>query len=102
MDLKIIREKIAKGEYDLSEHAHKERQIEKITVEEIKQAIFKGDIIEEYKDDPRGENCLIADKLLHVVCGFRNERLLIVTVYRPESPTWKDYKTRAKELKSRV
>lgn len=35
MDLEIIREKIIKGEYNLSGHAHKERQIEQITIKEI-------------------------------------------------------------------
>ena len=34
MDLKYVQEKIRKGEFDLSEHAHKERQAEKITIEE--------------------------------------------------------------------
>lgn len=102
MDLKIIREKILAGEYDLSEHAHKERQIEKITIEEIKRTILKSDIIEEYPKDPRGPSCLIGNENLHVVCGFRAGRILIVTNYRPEGSVWLDYKTRAKELKSRV
>lgn len=93
MDLKLIRRKIRKGEYDLSHHAHKERQIEK--------TVLKGDIIEEYPKDPRGPSCLVAIKNSHVVCGFREDRVLIVTVYRPQLPTWIDYKIRAKELKSR-
>lgn len=37
MDIKSIREKVISKECDLSEHAHKERQIEQITIEEIKQ-----------------------------------------------------------------
>lgn len=37
MNLKLIREKVIKGEFDLSEHAHKERQLEEISVEEIKE-----------------------------------------------------------------
>lgn len=102
MDLKIIREKIVKGEYDLSEHAHKERQIEQITIEEIEQTILNSDIIEKYPKDPRVPSCLIGNKNLHVVCGFRAEKLLIVTNYRPERPVWINYKTRAKEFKSRV
>ncbi|MGH7203012.1 MAG: hypothetical protein ACREHC_01045 [Candidatus Levyibacteriota bacterium] len=44
----------------------------------------------------------VLEKALHIVCGMRGERLLIVTVYRPKKPTWIDYKTRAKEIKSRV
>ncbi|MBI2086036.1 DUF4258 domain-containing protein [Candidatus Daviesbacteria bacterium] len=81
MDTKIIREKIIKSEFDLSEHAHKERQIEQITIKEIEQTILENDIIEKYPKDPRGPSCLIGNASLHVVCGFRNARLLVVTVY---------------------
>ena len=102
MDIKIIRKKVKKGEYDLSDHAHKERQVEQITTEEIEKTFLKGAIIEKYPKDPRGESCLVASKKLHVICGFRGKRLLIITNYRPYSLTWIDWKTRAKELKSRV
>ena len=102
MDIKLIRSKILSGEYDLSEHAHKERQEEQITVEEIEKTILKGAIIEKYLKDPRGKSCLVGTKNLHLVCGFRSERLLIVTNYRPKKPTWTNWKTRAKELKNRV
>lgn len=101
MDVRTIRKQIRSGEYDLSEHAHKERQQEKITIEEIEQSLLKGCIIEKYPNDPRGESCLVATKSLHVVCGFRKERLLIVTNYRPQKPKWIDWKTRAKELQER-
>lgn len=106
MDINFIRQKVRKQEYDLSSHAHRERQEEQITIAEIEKAIFNDDIIEKYPKDERGESCLIAAKIenmpLHVVCGMRNNRLLIVTVYRPKLPTWKNYKERTKELKSRV
>lgn len=106
MDILFIRNKIKKEEYDLSVHAHQERQDEQITIAEIENILLKGDIIEIYSKDPRGQSCLVAGKIadipLHIVCGIRENRLLIVTVYRPKRPTWIDYKTRAKEIKSRV
>lgn len=105
MNSSFIKEKIRNGEYDLSIHAHNERQEEQITVKEVKKVLLKGDIIEKYPNDPRGESCLIAGivlkKPLHVVCGMRGNRLLIVTVYRPRPPVWMDYETRLKEIKSR-
>lgn len=105
MDISFIREKVRRGEYDLSLHAHNERQEEQITVEEIEKVLLKGDIIEKYPNDPRGESCLVADIVsenpLHVVCGMRGKRLLVVTVYRPKLPVWIDYKTRTKELRRR-
>lgn len=106
MDFAYIKQKIGTGEYDLSSHAHQERQEEKITIEEIEQAVFNGGIIEQYPNDPRGESCLVAGIVLgnglHIVCGNRKDRILIITVYRPKQPIWIDLKTRAKELKSRV
>lgn len=106
MNLRFIKNKIRKQMYDLSSHAHQERQEEQIKIEEVEQALLKGDIIEKYPNDPRGESCLVAGKVtdqsLHVICGTRGEKLLIITVYRPKPPTWVDYKTRTKELRSRV
>lgn len=106
MDRLFIRGQIKNENYDLSMHAHQERQEEQIAIDEIEKILLNGDIIEMYSNDPRGESCLVAGKIaditLHVVCGMRGNKLLIVTVYRPKSPTWIDYKTRAKEIKSRV
>ena len=106
MDLEEIKAKIKRGEYDLSEHAHLERQAEHITIKEIEEVISAGEIIERYAKDPRGESVLIAGKVggrsLHIVCGKRNDRILIVTVYEPKPPTWRSYKTRSGEVKSRV
>ncbi len=106
MDLSSIRTKVRLLDYDLSSHAHQERQAEKITIKEIEQALLTGDIIESYPEDPRGESCLVSGtnpvKPLHAICGNRGDKLLIVTVYRPKPPTWKDARTRAKELRSRV
>ncbi len=106
MIINFIREKVRKQEYDLSSHAHRERQEEQITIAEIEQALLVGDIIEEYSKDERGKSCLVVAKVeskpIHAVCGMRNNRLLIVTVYRPKQPIWVSYKKRAKELKSRV
>lgn len=105
MDIAFLKKKIRDQEYDLSVHAHNERQEDQITVEEIEKVILKGDIIEQYPNDLRGESCLVSgivsEKPLHVVCGMRGKRLLVVTVYRPKLPVWIDYKTRTKEVKSR-
>lgn len=106
MDITTIRRRVKTGEYDLSEHAHRERQEEQITIQDIERTLLKGDILEKYPQDPRGESCLVAgivkNKPIHAICGFRGEKLLIVTVYIPKPPTWIGYRTRAKEVKSRV
>ena len=106
MTLEEIRLKVRVGEYDLSEHAHNERQAEHITIEEIEETIISGEIIEVYPKDQRGESVLIGAKLasrsFHVVCGKRDDRILIVTVYEPKWPKWLDYKTRSRKVKSRI
>ncbi len=105
MNIAFLRESVRNEKYDLSVHAHNERQEEQITVEDIEKVLLKGDIIEQYPNDQRGESCLVAgvisERFLHVVCGMRGKRLLVVTVYRPKLPVWINYKTRAKELKKR-
>jgi hypothetical protein len=106
MDLDEIRTKVERGEYDLSEHAHIERQAEHITIKELEETVFSGEIIKSYPKDPRGESVLLGAKLkiksLHVVCGKRNDRILIVTAYEPKPPKWIDYRTRSREVKGRI
>jgi len=55
-----------------------------ISVKEVKDAVFKGEVIEEYPDDKRGESCLIFhandNRVIHVVCSPKNEYLSIITI----------------------
>lgn len=105
MDIKIIRKKVKKGEYDLSDHAHKERQEEQITTEEIEKTLLKGAIIEKYPEDPRGESCLVTSKTLHIVCGFRGQRCQLGSIGKQEvrrlRPVFKCYFCKGKtEIKN--
>jgi len=70
-----------------------------ISTEEIKEVIFKGEIIEEYPEDARGASCLVyhsqETRTLHVVCSPKSEYLAIITAYIPASDQWSsDFKTR--------
>lgn len=96
-----IREAAGKNQFQLTEHAHDERQQEPIKVEEIKEALINCEILEDYSDDPRGASCLVlgysGEKPVHIVCGqAKNQWLLIITVYIPRLPKWIDPRTRAK------
>lgn len=53
MDIQFIIKKIKKEEYDLSSHAHRERQEEQITIDELEKNLLDGDIIEMYINDPK-------------------------------------------------
>jgi hypothetical protein len=59
MNIKSIRARIAKQEYEISFHAEKERYAEDISLDDIEQAIENGEILENYPEDPRGRSCLI-------------------------------------------
>lgn len=56
--------------------------------------------MERYPDDPRGESCLLLgytpeDIPIHVVCDKRaSGHLILVTIYVPTMPKWKDPSTR--------
>jgi hypothetical protein len=54
-----IRQKIAHGQFEFSRHAVDQSLIRHISVQELREAIDKGEIIEDYPDDKYGPSCLI-------------------------------------------
>ncbi len=93
MDFKKIQQLILKKDYLFSEHADEERTKDKLTVEEIEQAILAGQVIEERLDDPREESRLISGtsksrRNIHVVIGLRFGKPVIVTNYLPSEDEW--------------
>lgn len=70
-----------------------------ISVLEVRNAVFYGEIIEEYLGDKRGESCLVFhandNRVIHVVCSPKKEYLSIITAYLPVADLWSsDLKTR--------
>ena len=98
--IEIAREKVSKGNFYLSHHAQIERGKERIRVNDIVAVISDGQELEPYPDDPRGESCLIVgqgldSRWIHVLCAnFHHRDLLIITVYIPRLPKWKNPFTR--------
>lgn len=90
-DIEWIRNQIRSGQEYFSRHADQERQNDNLTIAEVKEALLNGRILEQYADTGRGESCLVAGfsnngKPVHVVCGEREDRLIIITVYIPSPP----------------
>ena len=90
-----IQEMISSGDYQFSHHGDSEREADNLTIDEVKEVILSGRVLEHYSDTGRGESCLVvgfteAGKPLHVVCGSRADRLIIVTVYVPGPPKFKN------------
>lgn len=94
---KVAREKIIYTLHALDEMNSEE---EIISYEEIREVIFKGEVIEDYPDDKRGHSCLLfgftsVERPLHIVCSPKEDCLVIITVYIPDLNEWKeDFKSR--------
>ena len=76
---------------------------ELITVEDVRQVVLNGEIIEDYPEDKRGHSCLMFaipgnKRPVHVVCAPKEEYLAIITTYIPSLEKWQnDFKTRRKQ-----
>ncbi len=95
IEINWIKNKIIKEEYFYSRHGDKERQNDNLSMIEVDEAILNGRILELYEDTGRGESCLIVGftnkaKPIHVVCGKKNDTLVIITVYIPSPPKFKN------------
>ena len=83
----------------LTEHLLNRMRQRNIRLKDIKQAIAEGEIIEQYPTDYPFPGCLINAKNLHVVCSAGEERLYIITAYRPSPEKWEDEGKKRKERK---
>ncbi len=64
-----------------------------ITVSEVRSVVSKGQIIEDYPEDPRGHSCLMLGKgmgkrTVHVVCSPKADYLAIIAAYLPTIDEW--------------
>jgi len=98
VDIKAIKAQVRDGNFVVSAHADQEAADEGIDIVEIRDAILNGEILESYSNTGRGTSCLILgfvdDNPIHVVCGWRRESVVIVTVYIPKPPKFEDPWTR--------
>ena len=68
----------------------------------IKEVLQNGTIIEQYPNDYPYPSCLVSGytstgEILHIVCGIGENRLWIITAYRPDSSIWNDSFSKRKE-----
>jgi hypothetical protein len=100
MDIEEIWAKVRSNAYGYTQHAELERAADNLTFSEIEAALLGGAMLEHYPDTGRGESCLIvgfAGKLpIHIVCGWRGDQVVVITVYVPQPPHFVDPWTRGK------
>ena len=95
-----IREKIARGQFEFSQHAVDQSIVRHISVHELRAAIAVGEVIEDYPDDKYGPSCLVlgvtlACRPLHIQCSYPSRPLVkIITLYEPDPQRWVDFKVR--------
>lgn len=98
MDIQVVKAKVQSGQFVISTHADQEAADEKIDIAEIRDAILNDEMLEQYADTGRGESCLILgfvdERPIHVICGWRRESIVIITVYVPKLPKFQDPWTR--------
>jgi hypothetical protein len=95
-----IREKIAAGKFEFSRHAVDQSILRRISVRELREAMVKSELIEDYPNDKYGPSCLLlgytrAHRPLHIQCSYPSRDLLkIITLYEPDPSLWIDLKVR--------
>jgi len=95
-----IRKRVAQGQFEFSQHAVDQSIIRRISVQEIRDAIAVGEVIEVYPEDKYGPSCLIfgktdAGRPIHVQCSDPSRPVVkIVTMYEPDPALWADFKVR--------
>lgn len=88
--------KFAEEQFEFSKHAVDQSILRQIRVQEIREAIANGQVIEDYPEDKYGASCLIcgltqAQRPIHVQCSYPSRSLIkIITVYEPNSQRWND------------
>ena len=100
--LKWIKNCIKRNKYYFSGHGDSERKNEDLMIVEIEEAILSGQVIEQYPDTGRGQSCLIVGftkkgKPIHMICGKRGDSCVIITVYVPKPPKFKNPYERGKK-----
>ena len=92
-DIEQIRLLVKQGEVVWRDHAIKRLRERKITRDDVRNAIFTGEIIEDRSDDVPTPCCLILGtniegRYLHVICGMIDNMVYIISAYYPDPERW--------------
>ncbi len=95
-----IRVKVGSGDFEFSQHAVDQTALRHISVQELREALATGEVIEDYPIDKYGASCLVlgftaAGRPIHIQCSHPSRPLIkIITAYEPDSDEWTDFKQR--------
>jgi hypothetical protein len=97
-----LRSKFAANQFEFTRHALDQSILRGITVQELREAMEHGEVIEDYPEDKYGPSCLVlgrtkSDRPIHIQCSHPSrETVKIITLYQPDPEQWIDYKERRK------
>ena len=101
MDIRNIIRSVETRIYRITHHAVEEAGNDQLNLEEIFHALYNGEIIEDYPGDEPYPSCLICGKNvdgepIHSVWAYneKNQRAILITVYRPNPIRWINWRTR--------
>ena len=95
-----LRQRFSVNRFEFSQHALDASMVRGISVEEIRQAVAEGGLIEEYPEDKYGPSCLLLGRILagrpiHIHCSHPSrDPVKIITVYEPDPISWIGYRVR--------
>ncbi len=100
--LEKIREKLNAGEYRITRHCQRRCDSRGISLQDIKEVINRGEIIEIYPKDSPYPSCLILgyvrkNEPLYVLCALGNI-VHIITVHWLDPSKWLNPKTRREKM----
>lgn len=93
------------GHVNFRFHAYLEMRLDSVTKKDVHLAGAKCEVLEDHPERREGRTKVLLgftgpDDPLHIVVNVKdfesdlNERVEVVTVYRPEPPRWRDERTR--------
>ncbi len=95
-----LRVKFARDAFEFSKHAADQSILRGISVQEIREAVSTGEVIEDYPQDKYGPSCLVlrwtlAHRPLHIQCSYPSRPMVkVITVYERTPEDWVDYRVR--------
>ena len=93
-----FRERFGLNEFELSRHALDQTVHRNITVAEIRQAVTRAEVIENYPNDKYGPSCLLlgftaSGRPIHIQWRYPDSALIkLITAYEPDPGLWIDFK----------
>lgn len=91
-----IRQKVADEQFEFSKHAVDQSILRQVQVQEVREVIANGQVIEDYPNDKYGPSCLIsgltqARRPIHIQCSYPSRPLVrIITLYQPDPQKWNE------------